>query len=111
MGLGNIFNVPGTREEWDQWSFSLQAELRDITRRILETKNIFITQFCLDPFNPEEPGVTLFTLQQWMNQINAVLNISGFDYVDVDLKDIGERTSWIFLLSQNVRQAANQLGV
>lgn len=111
MALASIFNVPSTPLEWDQWAFSLQAELRDICRRILETKNVTVTQFCLDPFNIDEPGATLFQLQQEMNEINAELGLAGFDYIDVDLHDMGQRTSWIFLLSQNIRQAATQLGV
>lgn len=111
MSLASVFNVPSSQQEWDEWGFSLQAELRDITRRILETKNVFIPQFCIYPFNPNEPGATLYQLQQWMNEINTTLTLNGFDYIDVDLSDMGQRISWVFLLSQNVREAANQLGV
>lgn len=111
MGLASIFNIPNTDAEWSEWSFSLQAELRDISRLIFQQTHIALPQFCLDPFNRKEPGIQLYQLQQQMNGINAVTGFSGFDYVDVDLNNPSDLSSWIFLLSQNVRQAADKLGI
>jgi hypothetical protein len=110
-GVANVFNIPEDDISWKQWSFSLQANLRDINRRILETRNVIIPEYALDPFNLGEPGIQLEQLQVWMDDINAELGIAGFDYLDIDLADKGERTSWVILLSQNVRTATDQLGV
>ena len=111
MSVANLFNIPETRTDWSQWDFALQATLRDINRRILETRNIIIPEYPLDPFNEQTPGIQLEQLQVWMDDINAELGIAGFDYVDIDLRDRGERTSWVYLLARNIRTATDQLGI
>lgn len=111
MAIANLANVPDDDETWDQYSFALQGTLRDINRQILQQKNIALSEYILDPFNIKDPSVQLYGLQTMMNNINAVLDISGYDYEDVDLTKPEERASWTWLLFTNVRKAANMLGV
>lgn len=111
MAVANLANVPDDAETWDQYSFALQGTLRDINRRILETQNIALSEYILDPFNVQSPSVQLYGLQTMMNNINAVLGISGYDYEDVDLSKPEERASWTWLLFTNVREAAKMVGV
>ncbi|MDE2020516.1 MAG: hypothetical protein KGJ13_09295 [Patescibacteria group bacterium] len=109
--IANLFNVPSTEEDWNEYSFSLQSTLRDINRRIYETQKIAVPEFILDPINLAEPYVQLYNLQNWMNDLNAILGIAGFDYIDVDFSQQGDLASWTWLLAKNIRQAANQVGI
>ncbi len=111
MGLGNVFNVPNSQEDWNQFSFSLQGVLRDVSRRILELNGPIVAEFPLDPISTSEPGVQLEGIQSMMDQINSTLNLQGFNYIDVDLSDEGQKTAWVWLLANNVREAAAAVGV
>lgn len=109
--VANLFNIPDTQQRWDEWSFSLQSNLRDINTRILQLSNIQIPEYILDPFNFREPGDQLTQLQVWMNDITGVLGVAGYDFVDVNLSDKGELGEWIFLLSTKVRDINTELGI
>lgn len=111
MPIGNIANIPDSDQSWNQWTFSLQAEIRDINRAIYQQRQIALPEYILDPLDRVEPGVQLEQLQDNLDLINEVLNIPGYDYEDIDLNNRGELTSWVFLLFTNLLAASNQLGV
>jgi hypothetical protein len=111
MAVANLFNIPNSKQDWNEYSFALQGTLRDINRRIYETQSVVIPEYILDPIDLNEPSVQLYNLQDWMNAINAELGIAGFDYIDVDFSQQGNLASWTWLLATNIRQAANQLRV
>ncbi len=111
MALGNLFNVPETDNQWNEYSFSLQAMIRDINRRIIELNGPQLPEFPLDPIIKGPHGVQLSEIQVAMDDINRTLGLQGFNYEDVDLADRNERSSWVWLLAQNIRQAAQLVGV
>jgi|SRR5579872_2493832 len=111
MAVANLFNIPNSKQDWNEYSFALQGTLRDINRRILETQNIALPEYILDPIDLNEPYVQLYNLQSWMNDINSVLGIAGFDYIDVDFRQQGNIASWTWLLATNIRQAAEPLRI
>lgn len=111
MGIANLFNVPRTGADWNEYSFSLQAILRDINRRVYETQKIAIPEYVLDPLDIKEPGVQLYNLQNWTNNISAILGVPNYDFVDVDINQQGNLASWTWLLATFVRQCANQVGI
>lgn len=111
MSVAPIFNVPNDQNEWNEFSFALQDALRNINAAILRDGGPQLPEFPLDPIALNEPGVQLEAIQSMLDGVNQELGIAGFDYIDVDLSNKDERATWIWLLANNVRQAANQLGV
>ncbi|MDE2097088.1 MAG: hypothetical protein KGL39_07565 [Patescibacteria group bacterium] len=111
MPVANLANVPDSPETWNEYSFSLQATLVDINQRILQQYSVYLPNYILDPFNINDPGAQLFQLQEMMNNINGTLNLSGFDYKEVNLQNREQVASWVFLLFTNIKQAADKVGV
>jgi len=110
MGLAGIFNVPGTPNEFASWATDHAAHHHDVDRRILETKQIQIPQFVLDPINPIDLGVWIYQHQALHTAENAALSLSGFDLTDVDWRDKGQFSGWIFLNAVEHRAFSNALG-
>lgn len=93
-----IYNVPRDDQSLLEWSFNHMAHHRDINRVIFQRLNIFLPEFSLDPFNPDEiQGVWAQQHQIMHTNQNAVLSISGNDLLDVNWRDEGEREAWIGL--------------
>lgn len=98
MGVADIANVPGDdANSLYTWSFAHMAHHRDVNRVILQQHGVQIPEFELDPIDPKDMGVFLYQHQLMHNAANAVLQVSGNDLLDVDWKNVTERTSWIFL--------------
>lgn len=109
--IANLFNIPNDQKSWDEYSFALQGVIRDVNRRIYETDNVALPEYLLDPLNLTDPSAQLYGLQTSMNNINAVLGISGYNYLDVSFQEPGETASWTWLLATNLREASKIVGV
>lgn len=109
--IASLFNVPGSISELNAWSFAHMAHHRDVNRRIYELTGIVLTEFCLEPINPADMGVWLDQHQVMHEQLDAVLSISGYDLLDVDWQDREQLAGWIFLNSDEHRQAADILEI
>lgn len=111
MPVANLANVPNSAQSWNEYSFALQATLRDINQRIYANQSVNLPNFILDPLNVSDPSAQLFQLQEMMDGINSTLGLSGFNYISVDLNNEGQLASWVFLLFSNIKQAADKVGV
>lgn len=109
--IANLFNIPDDQATWNEYTFSLQGVIRDINRRIYEVDRVALPEYLVDPLNQSEPSSQLYGLQIMVNNINAVLGLSGYDYIDVDFQKPGQAASWTWLLANNLRQAAKIVGV
>lgn len=109
MALANLANVPSSREAMAQWSFSHAAHHRDVIRVIYQMTGENLPEYVLDPFNFSD---TFDDQHQTMhNDVNRILGIGGRDLTEVDWKDEGQRTAWIWLNFQEHYQWAGILGV
>lgn len=111
MPVANLLNIPNNSETWSEYSFSLQATLRDINEAIYRDKGIALPIYPLDPFNILQSAGQLYYLQTMMDNINQVLGLAGFDLVDVDLTKTADIPGWIWNVFTNIKQAADILGV
>lgn len=110
--IAGLFNVPSTQQELDTWAFCHAAHHRDINRRLQELlPSVRITEYILDPMDPQNLSVWLDQHQQLHQQTDSLLGIASNDLLDVNWEDQNERAGWIFLNSSEHYQAANILQI
>lgn len=112
-GIASLLNVPGTVAELNDWNFAHAAEHVDINRLIYQNYQISLPSFVLDPMDPTRPDFYnwLYLHQQMHTLQDDILGISGYDLLDVDWKDAGQRAGWIQLHENEHYQASNILGI
>lgn len=111
MGLALIENVPESPASQAEWSFSHQAHHFDVNRLIYQKYGIAVPIYILDPFDPLNPGQWFYQHQTIHQDIDAILGISGYDLLDVDWRDPGQREVWINLNFNEHFQWNQSLGV
>lgn len=96
MPLATLYEVPRTTEDLHGWSFAHMAHHRDICRAVYEQFNGHVlSEYVLDPLNPEESQVWLAQHQAMHQQMDAVLGIAGYDLMGVDWLDPEQVPDWI----------------
>lgn len=108
MAIGALLRYPETPAEFYTWSFAHMANHRDIIRRIFEETGQNLTEYVLDPFDPQ----SMIDQHQTMhNEMDRVLGISGYDLTVLDWSDPDSRSTW---LAQNQNEhyiASSILGI
>ena len=110
-GVAGLYNVPSTQNELNTWAFIHAAHHRDINRRIYQLSNIVLSEYPLDPFDPNNAGVWTYQHQAMHQQFDPLLNINGYDLLDVNWTDPNELAGWIFLNASEHYQAAQILNL
>lgn len=112
-GLASLLNVPVTQQELDAWNFAHAAEHADINRLLLANYDVSLPAFVLDPMDPMRIDFYnwLYLHQQMHTLQDQTLGISGYDLLDVDWKDQGQRAGWVQLHENEHYQASNILGI
>ena len=112
-GIASLFNVPTTPEELSSWATSHASHHRDISRRIYEISNgvIVLPEYLLDPIDPNNTGVWEAQHQIMHQDMDAVLNINGFDLSTVDFNNTEALTGWVQLNGNEHFIAAAALGI
>src|SRR5215831_6485193 len=99
MSLANLFNVPASPADFLVYSFNVQDQHRRIVAAIREQKSITLPIYQLDePPIGGDIGTWTLQLQDAVNDFTGVLNITGFDFTQVDFEEPGQLASWTFLL-------------
>ena len=111
MALAALYNLPGSQEELDEWSFAHAAHHRDLIDAIQRKFGLFSDSYVLDPFNPKDMGTWLYQHQTMHFTLDAQIGLSGFDLTDVDWQDRGQLSGWIYLNANEHYNAALILGV
>lgn len=106
----SLANIPNTPDETGEWAFAHSAHHRDINRLIYQQFKISLPEYILDPMTVDDLGTFGYQHQIMHNNQNSILGIAGQDLTDVNWKDLGERTAWIFLNFNEHFKAANILG-
>ena len=110
-GVAGLLNVPGTDEERAIWLSTHMAHHRDINRVIYQITKFSLSEYVLDPLNIDNPGSWADQHQQMHTEMDTVLGIQGLNLLEVDWKDRGKLSSWIFDHFQEHYQAANILEI
>lgn len=88
-------NIPHTPQEWNQWAFS-HRDSHDRIRAAIKAKfGISLTDFLVDPINPEDFQNFLQNNSQLHGDMNSVLGLQSGDLQDVDLSKDNQKAAWI----------------
>jgi hypothetical protein len=109
--LAAIYEQPESKEDWIYWSFQHQAHHRDIIRVIFERNQVTLSLFLLDPMDPDNMDRWLYWHQVMHQEMDAVLNIKGYNLLDLDWRDEGQLAQWINFNGDEHYQASTILGV
>ena len=109
--VAGLYNVPSTQSELDTWAFAHASHHTDINRVLFQQFGIQLASYVLDPLDPNNSEVWLYQHQQMHQQLDTVLQISGYDLLDVNLQDKNEFAGWVFLNASEHYQAAQILEI
>lgn len=109
MALATLYNVPGTENEMNVFSFNNQAEHVKIAQALFTNFSIPVPTFVLDPLPVNDPGTWLQQHQTLHNIMNGTLGTNSNDLTDVSFKDPKQLSEWIWLHAQEHFQAADIL--
>ena len=104
-GIASLYNVPGTQQELDNWSFSHTVSHRDIIAAIYTQSGESLQEFSLDPIPLDNIQSWTYQHQQMHNDMNRILGIDSLNLVSVDWQDPLSRASWILSNASEHRQA------
>ena len=107
--IAALYNVPSTQDELNSWAFAHAAHHADINRIIFQKTGITLASYVLDPLDPDNSQTWLYQHQLMHETQDAILQISGYDLLDVNLQDKNEFAGWVFANAQEHYQAANIL--
>lgn len=111
MGLPLLYVRPTSPDEWRAWSFNHAANHYDFIFAAAQQKNQNLSQYILDPMDPDNLGMWLYQHQEMHNQINAVLATSGFDLLGLDWDDASQFQEWLRLNGDEHIRLSAALGV
>lgn len=111
MALATLFNIPKTRQDWLEFSFSNQDSHNKIAIAIFQKYGISIQGYPLDPIPWFELQTWARNHQQWHNDQNAILGIGGADLTIGNLDRQDEIANFIRLHGNEHLLAETQLGV
>ena len=109
MGIGGLWNVPRTPDELSVWSFDHAAQHRIEIAAIYRDFGVTLTEYRLDPLNPNDFATWIYQHQVMENQRNSVLGIAGYDLTGVDWNDPASFEAFIFDNATIHQQAATIL--
>ena len=110
-GVAGIFNVPSTQDELNTWSATHATHHLLIIETIYRLTGTQLLEYVIDPIDPNDSEGWLLQHQYMHNQMDAVLGISGYDLLNVNLRDQNEFAGWVWLNAQEHYQAANILEI
>ena len=111
MGLASLSFAPQTPSEFSDWSFSNQASHRDIARVIFQTLKINISDYVLDPFDPENLGNWTYLHQDVHNQMWKAVGGSGYDLTGIDWQDPQLVQNWVAAHADEHQRISTFLGL
>lgn len=109
--LAALLNVPQTEEQWRQFSYDHRNSHDKIRAAIQKKFGVNLTDYLVDPINPDNIKQFLQNNASLHTDMNGVLKSQSSDLLDVDLTKPGELDSWINLNYQEHQNAEQLLGI
>lgn len=111
MSLPLLYSAPQGDEGWSAWSFNHAANHYDWIPTIFTQKQVNLTQYLLDPVDPQNLGMWLYQHQAAHDQANAVLGTSGFNLLALDWQDPDQFAQWLRLNGDEHVRISAALGI
>jgi hypothetical protein len=109
--LPALLNVPHTNDDWSHFSWDHRDSHDRIRAAIKQQFGVNLTDFQIDPMNPNDMQDWLNNNAQLHNDMNAVLGLQGQNLEIVDLSKDNEKASWINFHYLEHYYAESKLGI
>jgi len=110
-GLGNLYNIPGSDEERNEWTFAHQANHRDIARAIYEQYGVTLPEYVLDPVPLHDPSTWIYQHQLLHDNISTVLGTSNLNLQNVDWENSQSLAGFVQANSSLHKEICDFLGI
>lgn len=114
MPLAQLSAIPRTNADLQAWQFANVANHRDIIRLILATRNVDLTEWALQPFDPNDPAgfqAFLNTHQQMHTMMDNALGLPSYALNELDWKEPNQLAQWVNTHYVEHQAASSLLGV
>ncbi len=95
MGLAALQNYPETPSDFAEWAHSHAAHHADILRRIQELYGQNLSQFVLDPMDPDDVVSWSANHRIMHDEMDQVLGIQGSDLTGLNWRDRPATSTWL----------------
>jgi hypothetical protein len=95
--LPALENTPETQDQWSRWSFDHRDSHSRIRAAIKAQFSVNLSDYQIDPINPNSTDDFLQNNSQLHSDMNGVLGLQSADLQDVDLGDPKQLQAWIQL--------------
>ena len=109
--LPALENVPRSPEDWNRWSFDHRDSHSRIRNAILQKYGLNLTDYQIDPINPDNMTQFLQNNSNLHDDMNSALGLPGDDLQDADLSNSKELEAWVKLHYREHYFAEQKLGV
>ena len=109
--LPALENVPRSIDEWNRWAFDHRDSHNRIRAAILTQFGVSLTDYQIDPINPNNMGLFLQNNASLHGDMNGVLKLQSSDLEDVNLADEKQLEAWVRLHWQEHTYAELKLQV
>lgn len=109
--LPALESIPHTQDQWNRWAFDHRDSHSRIRVKILQLYGINLTDYQIDPIDPNNTTQFLQNNASLHGDMNGVLRLQSSDLEDVNLGDERELEAWIRLHDQEHRYAELKLQV
>ena len=109
--LAALLNVPHSPTDWSHFSFDHRDSHDRIRAAIRAKKGLDLSDYQIDPINPNNVQQFLENNAQLHTDMNGALNLQSANLEDVDLQDDKQLRAWIMLHSQEHFDIEQALGI
>ena len=109
--LAALLNVPHTNDEWSRFAFDHRDSHDRIRAAIQKKYGTNLTDYQIEPMNPNDMQDFLYNNSQLHDDMNAALGLQGTNLDIVDLSQDNERASWINFHYLEHYYAEQKLGI
>ena len=93
--LAGVLNIPHTNDDWSKWSWDHRLSHNRIRAGIQTAYGINLSDYEIDPIDPQHFEDFLQNNSQLHTDMNGVLKLFGIDLLDANLSQDNQKVSWI----------------
>ena len=108
--LPALNNIPHSDEDWKLWAWHHRDSHDRIRKAILNTLSVNLTDYQVEPINPNDLTSFLQNNSNLHDDMNSVLQLQSSDLQDANLQEPRELEAWIRLHAQEHFYAEAKLG-
>lgn len=95
--ISALLNIPRSRTDWLHWSWEHRDSHDRIRAAIQKQKGVVLSDYQIEPINPDAMTLFLQNHQQLHDDMDGVLGLQSNNLQDVNLSDDRQLQSWIYL--------------